>query len=304
MTKKKTSGILDPILVATDLSVPSRHATDRACRIAATNGARLTMLHVVSRRLLDELRDMIGANSDEVAGRIEAMARQSLAELAADPERNHGTQPDTRLATGAVLGTIHDIAETMNAGLLVVGARGEDYLRHAFLGSTAMRLLRKARRNVLLVRAASHEDYRRILVPIDFSPLSNSILDTARALAPGAHLVLIHAFELPFEGKLSFAGVDDAVIRKYRAEMREELTRRLHSFADASGLDHGASTLLVRHGEAAQVIIEQEQELECDLVVMGKHGNRDFEDLLLGSVTKHVLAEAHGDVLVVCEGDD
>ena len=151
MTKKKTSGILDPILVATDLSVPSRHATDRACRIAATNGARLTMLHVVSRRLLDELRDMIGANSDEVAGRIEAMARQSLAELAADPERNHGTQPDTRLATGAVLGTIHDIAETMNAGLLVVGARGLGGLSALRIGGVALKTLHRTDRPVVVI---------------------------------------------------------------------------------------------------------------------------------------------------------
>lgn len=43
----------------------------------------------------------------------------------------------------------------------------------------------------------------------------------------------------------------------------------------------------------------QEQELDCDLIVMGKHGQGMLEELLLGSVTKHVLAESTGDVLVL-----
>jgi len=36
-------------------------------------------------------------------------------------------------------------------------------------------------------------------------------------------------------------------------------------------------------------IIEQQQEQNCDLIVMG----RPCEELLLGSVTKRVLAESH-----------
>lgn len=303
MDKTRTMA-LSPILAATDFSVPSRHATDRACRIAAAVGAEVTLLHVLSRRLLDELRHMIGDESAAVAARIAAMARESLAQLAADPERHQGANPRTEVADGGVIATIHAVAESMDAALLVVGARGEDYLRHAFLGSTAVRLLRKSRRNVLLVRGASRDDYRRILVPVDFSPLSNRLVDTAQAVAPDAHLVLIHSFELPFEGKLSFAGVDDAVIRQYRFQARQEATRQLELLAAACRLDRDKTTLLVRHGEPSQLIVEQQQELECELVVMGKHGRSDFEDLLLGSVTKHVLAESHGDVLVVCEALD
>ncbi|MEO7854889.1 MAG: universal stress protein [Rubrivivax sp.] len=39
-------------------------------------------------------------------------------------------------------------------------------------------------------------------------------------------------------------------------------------------------------------------EQACDLIVVGKHGRNVMEDLLLGSVTSHVLAESVGDVLV------
>ena len=45
-------------------------------------------------------------------------------------------------------------------------------------------------------------------------------------------------------------------------------------------------------------IVAQEQECDCDLIVMGKHGENLMEQLLLGSVTKHVLGESQGDILI------
>ena len=51
-------------------------------------------------------------------------------------------------------------------------------------------------------------------------------------------------------------------------------------------------------GDASQRILEHEQESDCDLVVVGKHGQSAAEELLPGSVTKHVLDEGSADVLV------
>ena len=45
-------------------------------------------------------------------------------------------------------------------------------------------------------------------------------------------------------------------------------------------------------------LVELEREHGCDLVVLGKHGVSATQDLLLGSVTRHVLAEGRADVLV------
>ncbi|MNF17923.1 putative universal stress protein [compost metagenome] len=55
---------------------------------------------------------------------------------------------------------------------------------------------------------------------------------------------------------------------------------------------------LVVHGDAAWRIVEQELELDCDLIVVGKQGESALEELLVGSVTKHVLNESQCDVLV------
>ncbi|MCW5586962.1 MAG: universal stress protein [Chromatiales bacterium] len=52
------------------------------------------------------------------------------------------------------------------------------------------------------------------------------------------------------------------------------------------------------HADPSLAISEQEVERACDLIVVGKHGRSVMEDLLVGSVTSHVLAESVGDVLV------
>jgi nucleotide-binding universal stress UspA family protein len=72
----------------------------------------------------------------------------------------------------------------------------------------------------------------------------------------------------------------------------------VHALAIASGLKPGDWEPCIAEGEASQRIVEHEQEKDCDLVVLGKHGQSATEDLLLGSVSKHVLAEGSTDVLV------
>lgn len=289
---------LTAILAATDLSAPSRHAVGRACQIAAQHGAELHMLHVLQQGAMAQMRQLLGPAADDYAARITDQAATALANLAADCARKHGLQTQTRVAEGAVIGCIAEHAAAMKAGLLVVGARGEGFLRHMLLGSTASRLLRKTFLPVLVVKQSQHEAYRRLLVTVDFSPVSLLAVAQARALAPRAELVLLHAFEVPFEGKLTFAGVEEEVIFRYRISARQEAMHRLRAFAELAGLAPDQATLLVQHGDATQQILRQEQEQDCDLTVMGKHGNL-LEDYLLGSVTKHVLSESQGDVLVV-----
>jgi nucleotide-binding universal stress UspA family protein len=52
-------------------------------------------------------------------------------------------------------------------------------------------------------------------------------------------------------------------------------------------------------GDPAQQILEEARRREVDLVVVGSHGKRFAERILVGSVSSKVVAHAHCDVLVV-----
>jgi nucleotide-binding universal stress UspA family protein len=285
------------IVAATDFSPAGRHAAQRAVRLAHETGARVVLLHVVSGPLMEELRRWLGATG-EAGTRVLAQAQGQLEQAAQALAQHSHVAVQAHVASGSVPQEVQRQAEACDAALVVVGVRGAGALRRLVLGSTAERLLRGAPRPLLVVRQAPHEPYRRVLVAVDFSPWSLPALQAARQVAPHAELHLLAAVSVPFEEKLRFAGVDEATIALYRRQAHAEAQQRLHALAHDAGLRPGRWTPHVVEGDAWLRIVEQEQELDCDLVVLGRQGRSAAEDLLLGSVTRHVLAEGTVDVLV------
>jgi|LNFM01.2.fsa_nt_gb nucleotide-binding universal stress UspA family protein len=288
---------LTTILAPTDFSAPSRHAAERAARLAREHGARLHLIHVVHAGALDRLRALLGT---DVAVEAELIldANRQLEALAADLHDERGPEIETSLRNGSVLTEVGAQGDAIAADLVVLGARGAGFVRRIALGTTAERLLRTTRRPLLVVKQKAHERYRRVLVPVDFSPSSAQALALARRVAPDARLVLLHAYEVPFESRMQLAGVDAQRLEQYRAQARQLAHQRLHEAAAAAGLRPGDWQPCLVMQDASLAIVEQEQETDCDLIVIGKQGQGVVADFLLGSVTKHVLAESAGDVLV------
>lgn len=285
------------ILAATDFSPPARHAADRAARLARETGGTLTLMHVLPGAALQDLQQWLGLHH-AAEGALQADAREQLQQQADELQAAYPLHVRCVAASGNALQAIAAEADSLEAALVVVGARGAGFMRRMVLGTTAERLLRRTRRPVLVVRQTAHEPYRRMLVALDFSPWSLPALAAARQAAPQARLVLLAVFQVPFEEKLHFAGVTPATIDLYRAQARTLATQRLHALAQQAGLTPGSWDPVVVEGDASQRIIEVEQARDCDLVVLGKHGQSATEDLLLGSVTKHVLADGVADLLV------
>ena len=291
--------MLHTLLATTDLSAPARHAAQRAALLASQTGARLELLHVLEKSALDELQHLFNGEGDDgdLSERIRTQARDALNELAAEIGEPVNVSAGLHLEEGPVLESIISLAERLDASLLIVGARGTHFMRQWLLGATAERLLRKTRRPILAVKQPPREGYSRVLVPVDFSPWSIGAVRLAQAVAPQAQLTLMHAFELPYEGKLRLAFVDEEQIDAHRMNARRQAITDLHQFAADAGMPEGTCHTLVTHGSASLRVLEQEEELGADLVVLGKHGTGMTEELLLGSVTKHILAHARCDVL-------
>jgi len=293
---------LQRILATTDLSAPSRHAVDRGFYLAKTSGAAYHVLHVLPLESLDVLHELLGTDIAPVRQKLKDQAHEQLKQWLDDPAHHLGVSASSRVMSGQALETILEQADALDAELLIVGARGESFLRHFLLGSTASQLLRKAlARPVLVVKQSPHRDYQRIIIPVDFSPSSLTAIRFARRLAPQAEPVLLHAFDVPFEGKLLYAGLDDSVIQHYRQQYRQTSTQQLHQLAADAGLAANGYSIRIHQGDAAQHIIAEEQEQDADLILIGKHGKHIAEQLLLGSVTKHILAESQCDVAVISE---
>ncbi len=289
---------INHILAATDLSASARHAVERAAIVSKDTAAKLDLLHVANLAPLERLRLFMGASPAELERRVLDPALQKLQELSASLKQRFDVTAEARVTTGSLLAELAKRSQDLSIDLLVCGSKGESVIRHLALGTTAMRMLSTTTGPVLVVKQPPHEHYRRLLVSVDFSASSLRAIQRACAIAPSAELVLLHAFEVPFEGHLRYASVEENTINSYRIVAKLEATQRLHQIRDDAGLDADRVSLRVLHGNPALRILEQEQELDCDLIVMGKHGENFIEEMLLGSVTKHVLAESQGDLLI------
>ncbi len=287
------------IVAATDLSAPARRAVDRAAGLARSVSASLTLVHAFSGTALDELRRWLDSNGDRAAQSIHDEVRERLRELAREVAAQHGIEVHDITLGGHPVEEIIRVGRKRRADLLVIGTLGAGFLRNRLVGSTAERVVKKSSRPVLMVRQAPHAPYRRVLVPVDFSAWSAPALEMAVAAAPDAHFVLLHAVAVPFESQLGIAGVDAPAVEAYRVAAREAAMREMRDLALRAGLGEGRWTALVTDdGDPWLAILRLEQEQDCDLVVVGKHGRGVVEELLLGGTTHRVIAEASADVLV------
>ncbi len=290
------------LLAATDFSAPARHALERAALLAQAHpDASLTLAHVVSRSALDTLRRMLPGDAAALEAQLLSQADKKLNELASNLATNHGHTINTELVQGTALTALANLVEARQIDLLVMGARGTHFMVELLLGSTTERVLSKTRRPLLAVRQRPQSPYQRILAPVDFSAHSTAAINTAYAWLPDADFVLLHAFEVELESTFRFAGMNDDQIHEYRIQARSAAQVAMDAFIGTLNVPARQLTRQFVHGAATLHILEHEQTMDADLIVMGKHGQSVMEELLLGSVTKHVLSYSSSDVLIVSQ---
>lgn len=287
------------LLAATDFSAPARHALERAALLAAARpGAQLTLAHVISTSMIERLRGLMRDEAPAMEARVAHEAEQALAQLAAHLDAQHACPVSTRLSQGSALNAITDLAEELQSDLLVMGSHGAHFVRELLLGSTTERVLRKSRRPLLAVKQRPQSPYQRILAPVDFSDHAAAAINAAHVWLPNADFTLLHAFEVDMESTLHLAGVTDSRIHEYRIQARESAQQAMEAFIGKLQVPASRLSRQFVHGPPTLRILEHEQTIDADLIVMGKHGQSALEELLLGSVTQHVLAYSSSDVFI------
>jgi nucleotide-binding universal stress UspA family protein len=287
------------LLAATDFSAPARHALERAALIAQAHpDAHLTFAHIVSASALDNLRRILPGDADALEAQLLTQAEKDLNALATSLSARHGCSIATVLAQGSALAALSELVQTRQVDLLVMGVRGSHFMRELLLGSTTERVLRKSRHPLLAVKQRPQTPYRHILAPVDFSVHAAAAINAAHAWLPDADIVLLHAFEVEMESTFRLAGMDDDRIHGYRIQAREAAMTEMDAFVAVLDVPAARLTRQFVHGAPTLRILEHEQTMDADLIVMGKHGQSVMEELLLGSVTKHVLSHSSSDVFI------
>lgn len=142
---------------------------------------------------------------------------------------------------------------------------------------------------------------QRILCPIDFSEFSTRAFRHALSLAEHyrASLVALHVVEMwkyPYADYAATAGGDYANLRH---SLHKGAKQHLQEFVNQHSHEGINPELVICEGRASDSILAFAQMEKIDLVVMGTHGRRGFDRLMLGAATDRVMREASCPVLAV-----
>lgn len=150
--------------------------------------------------------------------------------------------------------------------------------------------------------------YQKILVAIDHSPEAEVVFEQALELAQkqDASLMVFHCLPVETQGVgyygdifgrelLDFSRLIQEKLRKESEEARQWLASYCQK-ATAQGVP---TEWTCQVGDAGSAIRELAKNWGADLVVLGRRGRRGLAEMILGSVSNHVVHHVPCSVLVV-----
>ena len=279
-----------PILVATDLSARSEVAITRALGLAARRQEPLVILHVV--------------DDDEPAGLVEAQVRRAerfLEETLASLRGELSVDAQVVVERGDPFSVINDHAENIGARLIVMGAHRRNILFDLFRGTTIERVLHTGRTPLLLVNRADGEAVEAVVVGIEADAHCAQAISVADELGflEGASITAVHAHPDPAKLQMSYAGVDQDVIRRASSEETQKQAAEIYTFLAGTALAARDYRLILEEGEPSHLLVKVAGDLDADMIVLGTRSLTGLRKVMLGSVTRNVLRQARCDVLAV-----
>jgi nucleotide-binding universal stress UspA family protein len=143
-------------------------------------------------------------------------------------------------------------------------------------------------------------EMKLVLCPIDFSEFSARAYDHALSLAEHyqAKLVAQHVVELWRYPSADFAA-SAGLYEEFCHALTESRKKQLEEFVKSHTHDEIQTELVVSQGMAPDSILSFAQAQKTDVIVMGTHGRRGYDRLMLGSVTDRVMRRAPCPVLAI-----
>ncbi len=141
-------------------------------------------------------------------------------------------------------------------------------------------------------------EFKKILVPTDYSELSVTALDYAVSLSGifGSRIYLMHTLDtIPVLALQNMDLTTEAVISETERNARNDL----HVFAISTIGNIPNLVEVVRKGIAEEEIVRFAKEEDIDLIIMATHGRSGLSHVLMGSVAEKVVQQSPAPVLVV-----
>jgi len=280
-----------PIVVGVDGAPESAAAAAAGWMLAQAMGVDCRLVHVT--RDVRSSLEMAGAGVPLDALEL-AMLRRARNEIVASLGNSVPPSVVQQLLVrpGRVAAVLNDVITERGAQMLVLGGKHHSALGRWLGGSTVQEVVRRL--NVpLLVTTGELRPRPRVMVGVDVSYAAKPTIEQATTFAQllGGPLHALHVIE-------PGVTVPEVMFRTepldYAGWSRERMERDLWPLLPIP--DHHK---VIRRGEATATITQEAAVWRADVIVVGSHGKRWIDRLLIGSVTEELLNDLPCAVLVI-----
>lgn len=220
--------------------------------------------------------------------------------------KDFGVPYQWRFEVGSPVERILEVAQEIDADLIVLGSHGLGGWKRLLLGSVSDGVLHHAHCSVLIARGKNvphgTTGFEHILLASDGSENAAIAAEVAVELAQefATSLRVLNVVEpytaLTVRPDDDFALISHAGPEVVAARLREQVRCSLVDAQRKAGVYY---TLHQEQGLAEETILRFAEQHGSDLIVMGSRGLSDFEQIVLGSVSNDVVHQAECPVLVV-----
>lgn len=214
---------------------------------------------------------------------------------------------EVQAVSGAPADAIVRYAEEHDVDLIVMSSHGRTGSSRWVYGSVAEKVLHHAPCATVIIRAhvaVAMFQNRKILVPLDGSPLAERALEPALAIAEAVQsdvtLLRVAPGREPLPQTMLPSGEDLGVARDIAAaQERAEAEAYLQRIYAARANRHLFFDVVTTGGDIADAIVSYADERHMDLIVMSSHGRSGIGRWLHGSVAEKVLRGADCATLII-----
>jgi len=142
---------------------------------------------------------------------------------------------------------------------------------------------------------------KKVLIALDYDPTAQKVAEVGHLLAKsmGAEVVLLHVVSDPiyystpeYSPIMGFSGYME--MTPLQLDSADGLLKASLQYLEKSKRHLGDESIktLVKDGDFAEAILKTASEIHADIIVMGSHGRKWLEKIIMGSVAEKVLSHS------------
>lgn len=273
---------MDRILLATDLSVRSDRALDRALLLAASCSAELHVIHNIVQSDPHLPKSHFKRDFDDATSRLERILE--------DTAGSDRAVTEYKVVAGNPVEEILNAAQVLKTDLIVMGLSRDFTFDTLLRGTTVDKVIAKSTAPVLVVKSRPKRDYCHALVALDQSFPSRSALVAALKLAPHAKFTVVHAVENKKAKRVELEHIEDQIMGIAQ-----------HCFEDILASADDSEYELEVHvdlGKGGDVVCNHVEKTKPDLVSFGRSNKSGLNALVIGSTARILIEHLQCDMIV------